>query len=68
MPFEKLCEVVGDRLGRDSRCWLDSTSIKKDVGWDPEISWEEGLSEMVDWGKKYIDVLKTLPNDFIHKS
>ena len=25
MPFEQLCEVTGDRLGQDSRYWLDSS-------------------------------------------
>ena len=27
MPFEQLCEVTGDRLGQDSRYWLDSSAI-----------------------------------------
>jgi len=65
MPFEQLCEVTGDRLGQDSRYWLDSSRIKKDVGWEPQISWEEGLGEMVDWGRKHIDVLRTLSKDFV---
>ena len=55
MPFEQLCEVTGDRLGQDSRYWLDSSAIKRDVGWEPQIGWEEGLTEMVDWGSKYLD-------------
>ncbi|HEY0833578.1 MAG TPA: GDP-mannose 4,6-dehydratase [Azospirillum sp.] len=65
MPFEQLCEVTGDRLGQDSRYWLDSSRIKKDVGWEPQITWEEGLAEMADWGRKNIDVLRTLSKDFV---
>lgn len=65
MPFEKLCEVTGDRLGQDSRYWLDSTAIKNAVGWQPEIGWEEGLTEMVEWGRKYLDQLKDWPTDYI---
>src|SRR6266496_925196 len=42
MPFEQLCEVTPDRLGQDSRYWLDSSAIKNDVGWQAEISLEEG--------------------------
>jgi len=68
IPFSHLCEVTGDRLGQDSRYWLDSSAIREDVGWTPEISWEQGLSEMVDWGNRYIDILKTLPKDFIHRA
>ncbi len=29
MPFDQLCEVTGDRLGQDSRYWLDSSAIKQ---------------------------------------
>lgn len=65
MPFEQLCEMTEDRLGQDSRYWLDSSAIKKDVGWEPEISWEEGLEEMVVWGRKYIDQLRDWPMDYV---
>ncbi len=54
MPFEQLCEVTGDRLGQDSRYWLDSSAIKRDVGWEPQIGWDEGLAEMVAWGRQVL--------------
>jgi len=65
MPFEQVCEMTGDRLGQDSRYWLDSSAIRKDVGWEPEIGWEEGLREMVDWGRKYLDQLRDWPMDYV---
>ena len=68
MPFEQLCEVSGDRLGQDARYWLDSSAVKADIGWEPEISWEEGLQEMVEWGKANIDVLRTLSKDFVMRA
>src|ERR1043166_9958864 len=37
IPFEQLCEMTEDRLGQDSRYWLDSRAIKRDVGWEPQI-------------------------------
>jgi dTDP-glucose 4,6-dehydratase len=64
VPFEALCEVSGDRLGQDARYWLDSSAIKKDVGWEPQIGWEQGLEEMVRWGRTYINVLKDWPTDY----
>ena len=64
VPFETLCEVTGDRLGQDARYWLDSSALKKDVGWEPQIGWEEGLQEMVGWGRTYISVLKDWPTDY----
>jgi dTDP-glucose 4,6-dehydratase len=65
IPFEQLCEMSPDRLGQDSRYWLDSSAIKKDVGWEPEIGWDQGLAEMVDWGKTYLDELKDWPTEYV---
>lgn len=65
MKFEDLCEMTGDRLGQDSRYWLDSSAIKQAVGWEPQISLEEGLTEMVSWGRKYLGQLEKWPMDYV---
>lgn len=65
IPFEQLCEVTGDRLGQDSRYWLDSTRIKEQIGWEPQIGWDEGLAEMVEWGRTYYDEIKDMPTDYV---
>jgi dTDP-glucose 4,6-dehydratase len=65
IPFEQLCEITGDRLGQDSRYWLDSSAIKRDVGWEPQIGWQEGLAEMVSWGRTYLDQLRGWPTDYV---
>ena len=64
IPFEQLCEVTEDRLGQDSRYWLDSSAIKNAVGWEPEIGWDEGLAEMVEWGRRYLDDIRDWPTDY----
>jgi len=64
IPFEDLCEVTGDRLGQDSRYWLDSSAIKRDVGWEPKIGLEEGIAEMVEWGRTYLGQLRDWPTDY----
>jgi dTDP-glucose 4,6-dehydratase len=65
IPFEQLCTMTGDRLGQDSRYWLDSSRIKNAVGWEPQIGWDEGLAEMVAWGKKYLPQIKDWPTDYV---
>ena len=65
MPFEQLCEVTSDRLGQDSQYWLDSSAIKQDVGWEPAISLEDGLREMVEWGRAYLPQLRTMSTDYV---
>lgn len=65
MSFDDLCEVSGERLGQDSQYWLDSSAIKRDVGWEPTTSLEDGIAEMVEWGKKYLDYLKTVSTGYV---
>ena len=65
IPFDQLCEITGDRLGQDSQYWLDSSAITQDVGWQPQISLEEGIQEMIAWGRKYLDFLKDYPTDYV---
>jgi dTDP-glucose 4,6-dehydratase len=65
MPFEELCEVTSDRVGEDSQYLIDSTAVKRDVGWEPEISFDEGIREMVEWGRKYLDALRTVSPEYI---
>lgn len=65
MPFEELCTMSEDRLGQDSRYWLDSSRIKNAIGWEPQIGWDEGLDEMVDWGKKYLPQIRDWPTDYV---
>jgi dTDP-glucose 4,6-dehydratase len=65
IAFDDLCEITGDRLGQDSQYWLDSTAIRGDVDWEPEIDLELGIREMAEWGRKYLDVLRDWPTDYI---
>lgn len=64
IPFDQLAEVTGDRLGQDSRYWLDSSAIKRDVGWAPQIGWEEGLTEMAHWARSNLETLRAWPRDY----
>lgn len=64
VPFEEICEVTGDRLGQDSRYWLDSSAIKADLGWEPQIGWQEGLAEVVAWERANLAELKRAPLDY----
>jgi len=63
--FEEICDIAPDRLGQDSKYWLDSSSIFQDTGWKQEIFWEEGLKEVIDWAKKNINYLKNYSTDYI---
>ncbi|HPN96530.1 MAG TPA: dTDP-glucose 4,6-dehydratase [Candidatus Moranbacteria bacterium] len=48
---EEMIEFVKDRPGHDRRYAMDTTKIKNELGWQPEVSFEEGLKKTVEWYK-----------------
>ena len=49
---ESLIEFVDDRKGHDRRYAIDSSKIRRDLGWVPEFSFETGMEMTIQW---YID-------------
>ena len=49
---ESLIKFVSDRLGHDRRYAIDSSKIRRDLGWRPKYTFEEGIIETIHW---YLD-------------
>lgn len=45
----QLIAFVKDRAGHDLRYAIDATKIMKELGWEPSLQFEEGLSKTIDW-------------------
>jgi dTDP-glucose 4,6-dehydratase len=45
----ELKTIVPDRPGHDRRYLLDSSRLRRELGWKPEIGWEDGLRDTVQW-------------------
>ena len=45
----QLIEFVTDRPGHDLRYAIDASKIRTDLGWEPTLSFDEGLARTVDW-------------------
>jgi dTDP-glucose 4,6-dehydratase len=45
----ELKQIVADRPGHDRRYLLDSSKIERELGWRPEITFDDGLRETVAW-------------------
>jgi len=65
--FNSVVESSGERPGKDLAYLLDSSSAHEDLGWEPEITLEQGVDDTIKWVEKYFDVLKNKPLDYIHK-
>jgi dTDP-glucose 4,6-dehydratase len=44
-----LITFVTDRLGHDRRYAIDPTKTETELGWKPEVTWDEGLKLTIDW-------------------
>jgi dTDP-glucose 4,6-dehydratase len=50
-----LITFVEDRPGHDWRYAIDASKIKADLGWAPQVDFEEGLRRTVDWYVEHRD-------------
>ena len=46
---EELITYVKDRPGHDLRYAIDASKINRELGWKPSVTFEEGLSQTIDW-------------------
>jgi dTDP-glucose 4,6-dehydratase len=49
---DSLKKIVPDRPGHDRRYLLDSEKIRSELGWKPEIEFEQGIGETILWYEK----------------
>lgn len=46
---DQLITYVKDRPGHDRRYAIDASKINQQLGWQPSVTFEEGLSQTIDW-------------------
>ena len=46
---EQLITFVKDRPGHDLRYAIDASKIKNELGWEPTVTFKEGLKKTIDW-------------------
>ena len=46
---EELISYVEDRKGHDWRYAIDFSKAKEELGWEPQVSFEEGMEKTINW-------------------
>ena len=55
---EKLITFVTDRAGHDLRYAIDASKLQSELGWEPSVTFEQGLEKTVEWylaNEKWLD-------------
>lgn len=65
--FADSIEIGPERLGQDPAYVIDSSKARTELGWKPEISIEEGLSEVVQWIEDNWVEIEQQPLEYQHK-
>jgi dTDP-glucose 4,6-dehydratase len=68
VPYLKTIKVVEERLGQDKAYIIDSTKARKYLGWEPKVTLQQGIQEVIDWIDQNWTVIKNYPHEYIHKA
>lgn len=49
---EDAIEYVKDRPGHDRRYAINSNKLRSELGWEPQVTFDEGLAQTVEWYKQ----------------
>jgi dTDP-glucose 4,6-dehydratase len=47
--YAQQIEFVTDRPGHDHRYAIDASKIRRELGWEPSVTFEEGIAKTIDW-------------------
>jgi dTDP-glucose 4,6-dehydratase len=66
--LNEVAEVTEDRPGgQDAAYLLGCAKAKAELGWEPEISLEQGIEDTIQWVDANLEELKKQPVDYQHK-
>ena len=67
VSFDTAVEAVEERLGQDRAYVISSERARADLGWKPEVSLEEGISQTGAWIDENWAEIERLPHDYQHQ-
>lgn len=67
VDFEKVTRTVAERLGQDAAYVIGSSKARNELGWQPEISLEEGIAGIIQWVEDNWAQIQKEPLEYVHK-
>ncbi len=67
VAFDDAVDVVGERPGQDAAYLVDSTRIRRELAWAPQVTIDEGLAGVVEWIDRNWNAVLAEEIEYIHK-
>ncbi len=64
--FQQVTEISGERAGQDDAYWLDCRLSAEELGWQPQISFTQGVTETIDWIEANWQAIRDEPHVYRH--
>jgi len=56
-----------ERLGKDLGYFLDSSKLRTELDWMPQMTLSDGIQSVINWIDMYLDDLKKRDTEYVHK-
>lgn len=68
VSFENVTEAVAERLGQDKAYIIDSTKAQKELGWQANISIEQGIEQTIGWVNNNFESILEESLEYVHQA
>ena len=68
VAFDEHVDIAEERLGKDASYSLATNKLRDTLGWEDQISLEEGVDDIIKWVDTHFEELKTQEMNYIHKA
>jgi dTDP-glucose 4,6-dehydratase len=66
--FPDSVTLVDENYGQDALFSMSSEKIRTELGWQPQVPFESGVTEVIQWILSNWEVIKNLPLEYAHKA
>lgn len=64
--FKDAVELSEENFGQDARFSLDASKARRELGWRPQVTFEEGVEEVVRWISDNWELISRESLDYVH--
>lgn len=67
VKFEDFVEFTDENFGQDNHYYLNCEKIKNEIQWEPKVSLDKGIVDVINWIKNNWNELKDKSLEYVHK-